>query len=68
MQALGADVESIKTILGHKAVGGVTGIYARHAYTAESAAALERWGEFLAYLLTPKPAKVIAIREHCRPG
>ena len=68
MQALGTDVETIKTILGHKAVGGVTGIYARHAYTAESVAALERWGEFLANLLTPEPAKVIPIREHSRHG
>jgi integrase len=66
MQSFGANVETIKVILGHKAVGGVTGIYARHAYSAESVDALERWGEFLANRLTPKPAKVIPIRKDSR--
>ena len=48
---------ALNHISGHK--GGVAGIYNRAAYAQEKKAALERWADHVARLLSDCPAEVV---------
>jgi integrase len=65
LQRLGVSLQVIEAVLGH--VGGsragVVGIYQRHSFDAEKAAALEAWGAHVISLIEGrKPASVLPIR------
>jgi integrase len=65
LQRLGIGLEIIEAVLGHVAGSraGVVGIYQRHSFDAEKAAALEAWGAHVMALLEgKKPGKVVAMR------
>ena len=57
-------LEVIEAVLGHISGtrSGIVGVYQRHAFTAEAAAAVDAWGDYLARLLDPRPAKVVPMR------
>ena len=65
LQKLGIGLQVVESVLGHTAGSraGIIGIYQRHDYAAEKAAALEAWGSrVMALLGKGKKAKVLAYR------
>jgi integrase len=68
MQKLGVRVEVIERALNHTSGSfrGVTGVYQRHDYADEIAAALQRWADRVDELVAGKPAKVITLRGNKR--
>ena len=64
MQRAGVRLEVTEAVLGHTSGSrnGVVGVYQRHQWTTEAAAALDRWGDRLTRLLTTESAKVVRMR------
>ena len=64
MAQLGIMPHVIEEVLNHASgfKGGVAGVYNRALYSAEKAAALERWATHLAGLVTGKPTNVRQLR------
>jgi integrase len=65
LQRLGISLQVIEAVLGHVSGSraGVVGIYQRHSFDAEKAAALEAWGAHVMALVEGRePAKVLPIR------
>jgi integrase len=65
LQKLGVSLQVIEAVLGHVSGSraGVVGIYQRHSFDAEKAAALEAWGAHVMALLESKqPAKSRSMR------
>jgi integrase len=65
LQKLGVSLQVIEAVLGHVSGSraGVVGIYQRHSFDAEKAAALEAWGAHVMALLEGRePAKVLPMR------
>jgi integrase len=64
MAELGIAPHIIEAVLNHVsgAKAGVAGVYNRAAYAPEKKAALERWADHLASVVSGKPAKVVPIR------
>ncbi len=48
-------------VVGH-VIGGVRGVYDRHAYADEKREALERWAAHLAGIVHPQPANIVKLR------
>jgi integrase len=66
LQRLGISLQVIEAVLGHTSGSrsGVVGVYQRHSFAAEKAAALEAWGAHVMALVEgKKPGKVIAMRK-----
>jgi integrase len=66
LQKLGVSLQVIEAILGHVAGSraGVVGIYQRHSFDKEKAAALEAWGAQVMSLVEGKrPGKVLPMRK-----
>jgi integrase len=64
LQKLGVGLQVIEAVLGHVSGSraGVVGVYQRHSFDAEKAAALEAWGAHVISLLEGRePAKVLPI-------
>lgn len=61
MSRAGVDADIAERCLGH-AIGGVRGVYDRHAYHAEKKAAFEALAQQLNIILNPQPAKVRRLR------
>jgi integrase len=63
MARIGIDVPVIEKILAHKSgtFGGIVGVYQRHGFYAEMAAALQKWGDHIEQLVTGKSAKVVEL-------
>jgi integrase len=62
LQRLGVSLQVIEAVLGHVSGSraGVVGIYQRHSFDAEKAAALEAWGAHVMALVEGRaPAKVL---------
>jgi integrase len=62
MSRAGAEGAIAERLLGH-AVGGVQGIYDRHAYTAEMGAVLERLAALIERIVNPPADNVVALHE-----
>jgi integrase len=65
LQRLGVTLQAIEAVLGHVSGSraGVVGIYQRHSFDAEKAAALEAWGAHVMSLIEGKQrAKVLPMR------
>jgi integrase len=65
LQKLGVTLRVIEAVLGHVSGSraGVVGIYQRHSFDAEKAAALEAWGAHVTALIEGRePAKVLPMR------
>lgn len=65
LQKLGTPLQVTEAVLGHTAGSraGVVGIYQRHDYAKEKAAALEAWGAHVTALVEGRePGKVLPIR------
>jgi integrase len=65
LQKLGVQLVVTEAILGHSggSRGGIVGVYQRHDYAAEKAAALEAWGAHVVALVEGEPrGKVTAFR------
>ena len=60
LAGLGIAPDIAERVVGH-VIGGVRGVYDRHAYLDEKRAALERWAAHLAGLIEPQPANVVLI-------
>jgi integrase len=64
MARLGVNLPVIEKILNHVSgsFAGVAGIYQRHDFAGEKRAALEKWADHVAALVTGKAAKVVTLR------
>jgi integrase len=65
LQRLGVGLQTIEAVLGHVSGSrsGVVGVYQRHSFDVEKAAALETWGAHVFGLLDGRtPGKVVATR------
>ncbi|HZK91012.1 MAG TPA: tyrosine-type recombinase/integrase [Stellaceae bacterium] len=61
LAGLGVAPDIAERVVGH-VIGGVRGVYDRHAYLDEKRAALERWATHLAGLVDPQPGRVVRIQ------
>jgi integrase len=61
LAALRVDPDMAERVLGH-VIGGVRGVYDRHAYLDEKRDALERWAARLAGIVGPPPKNVVKLR------
>jgi len=63
MARIGIPVPVIEKILAHKSgtFRGIVGVYQRHSFLPEMAAALQKWGDHIEQLVTGKPAKVVKL-------
>ncbi len=63
LQRLGIRFEVTEAVLNHLSgsKGGVAGIYQRHDWKAEKAAALQAWGRFVMALVSDQPATNVAV-------
>ena len=63
MARIGIDVPVIEKILAHRTgtFAGVVGVYQRHSFFPEMAAALQRWGDHIEQLVTGKSAEVVKL-------
>jgi integrase len=61
---IGIDVPVIEKIMAHRkgTFAGVVGVYQRHSFYDEMAAALQKWGDHIEQLVTGKSAKVVKLR------
>jgi integrase len=68
LQRLGVRLEVVEAVLGHTSGSraGIVGVYQRHQFVDEAREALNLWGEHMARLLAPKPAKVVPMRRRAR--
>ena len=68
LQRLGVRLEVVESVLGHIAGSrsGIVSVYQRHRFDAEAAAAVDAWGDYLAGLLDPQPARVLPMRRRAR--
>ena len=65
LQRLGIGLQVIEAVLGHVSGsrGGVVGVYQRHSFDKEKAAALEAWGAHVAALVEGKePSNVLPLQ------
>jgi integrase len=64
MARIGVPVPVIEKILAHRSgtFRGVAGVYQRHSFLPEMAAAMQRWGDHIERLAGGKPAKVVKLR------
>jgi len=65
LQKLGVALTVTEAILGHSggSRGGIVGVYQRHDYATEKAAALEAWGAYVTALIEGTPrGKVLPLR------
>lgn len=61
LAGLRVDPDIAERVIGH-VIGGVRGVYDRHAYADEKRVALERWAAHLAGIVNPSPsAKVVRL-------
>jgi integrase len=60
LAALRVDPDTAERVLGH-VIGGVRGVYDRHAYLDEKRDALERWAQHLARIVDPQPGRVLRL-------
>ena len=53
MQKLGVNLQTVETVLGHTSgsCDGIVGVYQRHDFKDEKAAALESWGQHVVKLI-----------------
>jgi len=65
MARIGVPVVVVEKILAHTggALAGVAGVYQRHSFLPEMAAALQKWGDHVERLVGGKPAKVVRLRQ-----
>jgi integrase len=56
LQKVGTPIHIIEQVLNHRSgtFRGVAGVYLRHVYDAEKAAALQRWGDYVERLVSGK--------------
>jgi integrase len=54
LQKVGTPIHIIEQILGHRSgvFRGIVGVYQKHVYDTEKAAALQRWGDYVERLVT----------------
>jgi hypothetical protein len=62
MSRAGVQSEHAERVLGH-AIGGVEGIYDRHAYTEEKADVLRRLAALIERIINPPGDNVVALHE-----
>src|SRR5262249_39199667 len=64
MARIGIAVPVIEKIMAHRkgTFAGVVGVYQRHSFLPEMAAAMQRWGDYVEQLVTGKSAKVVKLR------
>lgn len=64
LQRLGCSLQVIEAVLGHTAGSraGIVGIYQRHSFDPEKAAALEAWGRHVDRLINPAQSNVVELR------
>jgi hypothetical protein len=64
MARLGVSLPVIEKCLNHVSgsFAGVAGIYQRHDFAGEKRAALEKWSEHVAAIVSGKSAKVVTLR------
>jgi hypothetical protein len=64
LQRLGVRLEVTEAVLGHisGSRSGIVGVYQRHEYRDEKAAALAAWGREVERILSGEGAKVVALR------
>jgi len=64
MAKIGIAVPVIEKILAHRSgtFRGIVGVYQRHSFQPEMAAALQKWGNHIERLVTGKGAKVVVLR------
>jgi integrase len=64
---LGINLPVIEKVLNHTSgsFAGVTGVYQKYSFADEKRAALERWGDFIADLVSDRsaPKKIVKLRE-----
>jgi integrase len=60
LSSLRIDPDIAERVLGH-VIGGVRGVYDRHAYLDEKREALERWAAHLAGIVGPSPKNVVPL-------
>jgi hypothetical protein len=58
LAGLRVDPDIAERVIGH-VIGGVRGVYDRHAYFDEKRDALERWAAHLAGVIQPDPDRVV---------
>ena len=65
MQRLGIGLQVVEAVLGHisGSRAGIVGVYQRHSYAAEKAAALEAWAEHVLTIAAGNRAKVIPLTD-----
>ena len=64
LQRLGYSLQVIESVLGHVSGSraGVAGVYQRHSFDREKAAALDAWGRHVAGLISPAQSNVVEMR------
>jgi len=64
MAKIGVPVTTIEKLLAHRggSFKGVAGIYQRHSFLPEMAAAVQKWSDHVEQLVTGKVAKVVKLR------
>jgi integrase len=65
MARIGIAVPVIEKVLAHRkgTFAGIVGVYQRHSFLPEMAAALQRWADHVEQLVGGKPAKVVKLRQ-----
>jgi integrase len=61
MARLRIDPDVAERVVGH-VIGGVRGVYDRHAYLEEKQDALDRWAMHLSSIVAPDPDRVVRLR------
>jgi hypothetical protein len=61
---LGVALPVIEKILAHRSGSfkGVVGVYQRHSFLPEMAAAMQRWSDHVEQIVGGKPAKVVKLQ------
>src|SRR5262249_56811672 len=61
---LGIKLPVIEKVLNHSSgsFAGIVGVYQKHSFASEKAAALQTWGDFLTALIAGKSGKVMRLR------
>jgi integrase len=66
LAGLRVDPDVAERVIGH-VIGGVRGVYDRHAYIDEKREALERWALHVAGIVDPRPPNVVSIAARAAP-
>lgn len=61
LSKLGISSDVAERILGH-AIPGIRGVYDRHDYLDEKRAALDRWAQHLAGIVSPRPGNIVPMK------